>query len=182
MYSWCKHTGLIPFNIVLYQELQSWTKVLPNSDAVFIIFCKFQVPSLNSATFWKIACTPPYTMLKVGKILDICIQRCLWDGERVTAWACVIWKKRNKWKAFPRHVHNCREDHTHLISDLWPGSVTEDTQDESTGLRVTEWNWMELFWSDNSTCVKTRKITKWSKVWACFIFYHSNRHLQLSMT
>ena len=98
-------------------------------------------------------------MLKVGKILDICIQRCLWDGGRVTAWACVIWKKRHKWKVFPRHVHDCREDHTHLISDLWPGSVTEDTQDESTGLRVTEWNWMELFWSDNSTCVKTRKIT-----------------------
>ena len=74
------------------------------------------------------------------------------------------------------------EDHTHLISDLWPGSVTEDTQDESTGLRVTEWNWMELFWSDNSTCVKTRKITKWWTALACFIFYHSNRHLQLSMT
>ena len=68
-------------------------------------------------------------------------------------------KKAPQMKRFPRHVHDCREDHTHLISDLWPGSVTEDTQDESTGLRVTEWNWMELFWSDNSTCVKTRKIT-----------------------
>ena len=115
-------------------------------------------------------------MLKVRKILDICIQRCLRDGGRSTAWACVIWKKCHKWKVFLRYDHDCREDHTHLISDLWPGSVTEDTQDESTGLRVTEWNWMELFWSDNSTCVQTRKITKWWTV--CFIFYHSNRHLQ----
>ena len=104
-----------------------------------------------------------------------------WREGYCLNWACVIWKKRHKWKVFPRNVHDCREDHTHLISDLWPGSVTEDTQDESNGLRVTEWNWMELFWSDNSTCVKTRKITNWWTVWASFIFYHSNRHLQLSM-
>ena len=34
---------------------------------------------------------------------------------------------------------------THLTSDRWPGRVTDDTHDESTGLRKTEFNWMVLF-------------------------------------
>ena len=34
---------------------------------------------------------------------------------------------------------------TYLTSDRWPGRVTDDTHDESTGLRETEFNWMVLF-------------------------------------
>ena len=33
-------------------------------------------------------------MLKVGKILDICIQSCLWDGGRVTAWIEHVWSEK----------------------------------------------------------------------------------------
>ena len=49
---------------------QSWTKVLPDSTAIFIFFCYFSVPSLNSAAFSKflaVLVPPPYTKLKLGK-------------------------------------------------------------------------------------------------------------------
>lgn len=130
------------------------------------LYWKYLAPTLYSVESWE----------NSGYMHPI-----LFAGWREGLGMCDL-KKRHKCKSFPKHVDDCRQDHTNLISDLWPGSVTDDTQDESTGLRVAEWNWMELFWSDNSTCVKTRKITNDGRVWASFIFYQSNRHLQLSMT
>ena len=54
-------------------KLQSWS--IPwDSNAVFIIFCNFRVPSQNSASFSKIfrhfSLPPPCGKLKLGKMLD----------------------------------------------------------------------------------------------------------------
>ena len=70
----CHHSlrgPLLPLHSYLrLPKLQSWT--IPwDSDAVFIIFCNFRVPSQNSALFSKIfrhfSTPPPCGKLKLGK-------------------------------------------------------------------------------------------------------------------
>lgn len=53
-----------------------------------------------------------------------------------------------------------------LTSDLWPGSVTDDTQVDSTGFRVTEYNWTVLFWSNKIICEKyNRNKSRSAELW-----------------
>ena len=50
--------------------------------------------------FLEFSLPPPYTMLKLGKILDTQGQLCLWSGE--WGWACVTWKSPTNAKVSPR--------------------------------------------------------------------------------
>ena len=53
----------------------------------FEIFLQFSLP-------------PPYTKLKLGKILETRVQQCLWGEGR--GWTCVNWKTPQKRKSVPR--------------------------------------------------------------------------------
>ena len=53
----------------------------------FEIFLQFSLP-------------PPYTKLKLGKILETRVQHCLWGEGR--GWTCVNWKTPQKLKRVPR--------------------------------------------------------------------------------
>ena len=50
--------------------------------------------------FWPFSLPPPYTKLKLRKILDIRVQHCLWGEGR--SWTCVNWKTPQKRKSVPR--------------------------------------------------------------------------------
>ena len=81
-----------------------------DSTAIFIFFCYFSVPSLNSAAFSKFSCSSRSpTLYKVEtrkEILDSYIQHCLW-GER-RGWTYVNWKTPQKCKCSKTFVHDCR--------------------------------------------------------------------------
>ena len=53
----------------------------------FEIFLQFSLP-------------PPYTKLKLGKLLETRVQQCLWGEGR--GWTCVNWKTPQKLKRVPR--------------------------------------------------------------------------------
>ena len=72
-----------------------------DSTAIFIFFCYFSVPSLNSSDF--LAVLPPPTLYQVDtqkKLLDTRVQHCLWGEGR--SWTCVNWKTPQKCKSVPR--------------------------------------------------------------------------------
>ena len=75
-----------------------------DSTAIFIFFCYFWVPSLNSSAFSNfLAVLPPPTLYRVEtqkKIMDTRVQHCLWGEER--GWTCVNWKTPQKCKSVPR--------------------------------------------------------------------------------
>ena len=50
--------------------------------------------------FLQFSLTPPYTKLKLGKILETRVQQCLWGEGR--GWTCVNWKTPQKLKRVPR--------------------------------------------------------------------------------
>ena len=54
---------------------------------LFEIFLQFSLP-------------PPYTKLKLGKLLETRVQQCLWGEGR--GWTCVNWKTPQKRKSVPR--------------------------------------------------------------------------------
>ena len=108
-----------------------------------------------------------------------------------TLWAMKpnVWSRANFSGTFVYQVIPSwywKHSDTNLISDLWPGSVTDDTQEDSTGFTVTECNWIVLFWSNNMICkgIKTKPTDdKWA-LWEtnCKIMYSSavcSLHLKL---
>ena len=68
-----------------------------DSIAIFISFCD---PFRNYLTVLP---PPPYTKLKLGKILDTRVQHCLWGEGR--GWTCVNWKMSQKCKSVPRRLY-----------------------------------------------------------------------------
>ena len=76
------------FNIHIFV---SFLGSLLKQCVLFEIFLQFCLP-------------PPYTKLKLGKILDTCVQHYLWGEGR--GWTCMNWKTPQKCpKTF---VHDCR--------------------------------------------------------------------------
>ena len=53
-----------------------------------------------SENFLQFSLLPPYTTLKLKKILDTRVQHCLWGEGR--GWTCVNWKTPQKCKSVPR--------------------------------------------------------------------------------
>ena len=85
-------------------KLQSWTKVLEKvmQYSHFSVISGFLHNKLHPFRNF-IAVLPPPNLCKVEnrkKILDTCVQHCLWgEGRR---WACVNWKTPQKCKSVPR--------------------------------------------------------------------------------
>ena len=75
-----------------------------DSTRIFIFFCYFSVPSLNSSAFWKFSCSSlspsRYKVETQKKILDTSVQHCLRGEGR--DWTCVNWKTPQKCKSVPR--------------------------------------------------------------------------------
>ena len=67
-------------------------------------FYHFLVPSWNSASFSKFSCSShsphPIQSWNWEKILDTCVQHCMWGEGR--GWTCVNWKTSQKHKSVPR--------------------------------------------------------------------------------
>ena len=79
---------------------QSWTKVPPDSTAIFIFFCYFSVLSLLKQfsvfeIFLQFSLPPPYTKLKLGKNSGY-TRPTLFVGWREGYWTCVNWKSALK--------------------------------------------------------------------------------------
>ena len=75
-----------------------------DSTTILIFFCHISVPLLKQCILFKIflqfSLPPPYTKLKLGKILDTRVQHCVWGEGR--GWTCVNWKTPQKCKSVPR--------------------------------------------------------------------------------
>ena len=75
-----------------------------DSTAIFIFFCYFSVPSLNSSAFSKFSCSSPsphpIQSWNSEKVLDTRVQHCLWGEGR--SWTCVNWKTPQKRRSVPR--------------------------------------------------------------------------------
>ena len=75
-----------------------------DSTTILIFFCHISVPLLKQCILFKIflqfSLPPPYTKLKLGKILDTRVQHCVWGEGR--GWTYVNWKTPQKCKSVPR--------------------------------------------------------------------------------
>ena len=72
-----------------------------DSTAIFNIFLGSLLKQcIFFEIFLQFSLTPPYTKLKLGKILETRVQQCLWGEGR--GWTCVNWKTPQKLKRVPR--------------------------------------------------------------------------------
>ena len=84
-------------------KLQSWTKVLGTvvQYSFVSLISRFPHKTVHPfRNFLAVLPLPPYTKLKLEKILDTRVQHCLWGEGR--GWTCVNWKTPMKCKSVPR--------------------------------------------------------------------------------
>ena len=89
--------------IRLSHNLQSLTKVLGTvlQYSYFLSLLSFLLKQcIIFEIFLQFSLAPPYTKLKLGKILDTRVQHCLWGEGR--GWTCVNWNTPQKRRSVPR--------------------------------------------------------------------------------
>ena len=69
-----------------------------------MIICRFSLKTVHLfEIFLQFSLPPPYTKLKLGKILDTRVQHCLWGEGR--GWTYVNWKTPSLLSIIVRLVH-----------------------------------------------------------------------------
>ena len=105
---WVPETFLAWFPVLsclLLQLLQSWTKVLGTvmEYSYFSVIPWFPNKTVHPLrNVLAVLPTPPYTNFKLGKLLNTCVQHCLW-GEG-SGWTCVNQKTPQKCESVPRFL------------------------------------------------------------------------------